>query len=226
MNNLSKLKNVHLNEDIWCVAAGSSMDFIDSSFFKNKIVIGQNQVYKKVPCTYVVMKDLMENPRFERSIQEVKSVNIPLIYSKYHAGHYNSPKGLNQTDYKNSYMFDHIDNASPIESHLNTIGTDTMVAKKSTITSVMNIAAYMGAKNIIVCGVDCGTINKNLYYKNYTESDWTSAGNWENASGWIQGTYDYNLLIRDKIKEIYNCNIYSLNPFMNFKLDGNEFTAC
>lgn len=230
--NITELKNIHHNEDIWCIAAGSSMDFIDSSFFEGKIVIGQNQVYKKYPCSYIVMKDLMESPRFPRSIKEIESKNIPLIYSKHFKGHYS--EYLNQTHYTNSYVFDHVDNLLHTSEHLKCIEKDIFsktggklfVARKSTMTSIMHIAAYMGAKNIIVCGVDCGTMNGNLYYENYTESDWISADNWTNASGWIQGTSDHNLAIRDKIKEVYGCNIYSLNPFMNFNLDGNEYKAC
>lgn len=224
MKDFKELKNIHKGKDIWCIAAGSSMDFIDPSFFNGKILIGQNQVYKKYPCNYIVMKDLMEHPRFTRSVEEVKSLDIPLIYSKYHAGHYSSK--LNETDYKNSYIFDHNDNKEGIESALNVIGTDKMSVIKSTITSIMNIAAYMGAKNIIVCGVDCGKINGNLYYKGYTEKDWTSAENWGSIEGWIEGTSDYNLAVRDIIMEKYKCNIYSLNPFMNFKLDYNEFEPC
>ena len=224
MKKLSELKNIHLNKDIWCVAAGSSMDYVDPSFFENKIVIGQNQVYKKYKCDYVVMKDLMETPRFPRSIEEVKQLDIPLIYPKHHMGHY--AYQLNQVNYENSYIFEHNDNRLGIESALSVIGTEFMTVIRSTMTTIMNIAAYMGAKNIIICGVDCGRINNNLYYENYVEPDWTSSGNWNQVEGWLQVTQKHNLSIRDKIKEVYKCNIYSLNPFMNFKLDGNEYKAC
>lgn len=224
MKMLSELKNKHQEKDIWCLAAGSSMDFIDPSFFKNKIVIGTNQVYKKFPCTYVLMKDLKESPRFTRSVEEVKLKNIPLIYSKYHAGHYSS--GLNETDYKNSYVYNHADNRADLQEHLKVIGTEVMVAKRSSITSCMNIAAYMGAKNIIICGVDCGTINGNTYFKNYTEKDWKSGGNDSGIKNWIAATDSINISIRDQICKKYNCNIYSLNPFINFKLDGNKYSPC
>ena len=174
MKDFKTLKDIHKGKDIWCIAAGSSMDFIDPSFFEGKIVIGQNQVYKKYPCTYVVMKDLNEHPRFSRSVDEIEKLNIPLIYSQYHAGHYAA--GKNKTNYKNSYMFSHNDNRGGIEAAIKVIGTDEMAVIRSTITSIMNIAAYMGAKNIMICGVDCGKINDNLYseggelyYKDGTE---------------------------------------------------------
>lgn len=224
MKDFKTLKNFHKGKDIWCIAAGSSMDYVDSSFFENKIVIGQNQVYKKYPCDYIVMKDLMEKPRFPRSIKEIQQKNIPLIYSKYYAGHYAS--GLNKTDYENSYIYDHVDNRADIQFHLDIIGTDKMVAKRSSITSIMNIAAYMGAKNIIICGVDCGTINGSTYFKGYTEKDWISGGNNPGIKNWLAATDSINLQIRNQICKKYNCNIYSLNPFMNFNLDGNEYSPC
>ena len=36
----------------------------------------------------------------------------------------------------------------------------------------------MGAKNIMLCGHDCGRLDGNLYYEGYMESDWISSENW------------------------------------------------
>ena len=69
-------------------------------------------------------------------------------------------------------------------------------------------------------------LNGNLYFNGYTEKQWHSGENDPNIENWLTTTDQINLSIRDKIKEVYGCNIYSLNPFMNFKLDGNEFTPC
>ena len=163
----------------------------------------------------------MEQPRFPRSIKEIQSKNIPLIYSKYYAGHYNS--GLNKTDYNNSYVFDHVDNKAPIEDHLKTIGSDIMAAKKSSITSIMNVAAYMGAKNVILCGHDCGTINGDLYFNGYIEDDWVSAGNWGGINEWMGSIEIQSQKVRRYLMEKYNCNIHSLNPFLNLGLEENKF---
>ena len=105
MKDFKTLKNFHKGKDIWCIAAGSSMDYVDSSFFENKIVIGQNQVYKKYPCDYIVMKDLMEKPRFPRSIKELNDLGIPLIYSEFYKGRSNFEK--NKVQHNNSFMFSH-----------------------------------------------------------------------------------------------------------------------
>ena len=83
---LTELKNKYNNQDIWIVLAGSSMDYISQEFFENKIVLGVNQVYKHYKCDYVIMKDCMETPRYTRSIEQLQSKNIPLIYSEYYKG--------------------------------------------------------------------------------------------------------------------------------------------
>ena len=36
---IKELKDIHTGQDIWIIGAGSSMDFVDPSFFDNKICI-------------------------------------------------------------------------------------------------------------------------------------------------------------------------------------------
>jgi hypothetical protein len=86
--NITELKDIYKGLDIWCILAGSSMDYVDPSFFEDKIVIGLNQVYKKFPCNYILMKDCLEGPRFPRSIEELDKLEIPLLFSKYYKGSY------------------------------------------------------------------------------------------------------------------------------------------
>ena len=44
---LIDFKNKHKDSDIYIIASGKSLDFIEPNFFNNKITIGINQVYKK-----------------------------------------------------------------------------------------------------------------------------------------------------------------------------------
>ena len=41
---IDSLKDVHKNQDIWVIGAGSSMNYVDPSFFDNKITVGLNHV--------------------------------------------------------------------------------------------------------------------------------------------------------------------------------------
>ena len=221
---LTELKNKYNNQDIWIVLAGSSMDYISQEFFENKIVLGVNQVYKHYKCDYVIMKDCMETPRYTRSIEQLQSKNIPLIYSEYYKG--DDSKEKNIANHNNAYCFKHNSKRNSFDYGLENLSDDEIISSKSTVTSMMHIAAYMGAKNIILCGHDCGRLNGNLYYEGYMERDWQSSENWPGISNRINEIEVETLQVRNYLMEKYNCNIHSLNPFLNFGLEGHKFTSC
>ncbi len=219
--NFSELKNKHLGEDIWIISAGSSMNYINPNFFKNKITVGQNHVYKHFPCSYILMKDCMEEPRFPRSIKELNQLNIPLIFSKYYKGYHSKQKNI--VEHNNAYAFSHNPRITHLEEEITNLSDDDIVVSKSSITSLIHVAAYMGAKNIILCGHDCGTLDGNLYYEGYVENDWTSSANWSGITNWISTLEKQSQLVRGYLMEKYNCNIYSLNPFLNLNLEGHKY---
>lgn len=219
---MKRLKNKHKGEDIWLLLAGSSMDYIDPSFFKGKTTIGQNHMFKLFPCSYIVMKDCMEEPRFPRSIKELDKLQIPLIYSEYYKGHANLEK--NTVQHSNAYCFSHNPRTPNVwlkDETLNLQKNDIIVSR-STVTTLMHIAAYMGAKNIILCGHDCGRLNGNLYTKGYIENDWELAS-WSGINTFIGKLEDESKLVKKYLKDKYNVNIYSINPFLNLNLEGNKF---
>jgi hypothetical protein len=228
---ISELKNKHSGEDIWIILGGASMDYVSYSFFENKIVLGINQVYKHYPCNYILMKDCLEEPRFPRSIKQLDSLNIPLIFCEYYKGyqHYENclwdPQGgeKNIVEHKNSYMFKHNPRSKSLIEELPTLGEDELIVSKSSVTSLLHLAAYMGASNIMLCGHDCGTLDNNLYYTDYTEKDWKSAGNWRGIGTWISRLEVESQMVRAFLMKRYGVNIHSLNPFLNLNLEGHEF---
>jgi len=163
----------------------------------------------------------MEEPRFPRSIQECDNLNIPLIYSQYYKGH--QEKGLNEPQHSNAYAFAHNNRTQPLESEIEQLSEHEIVVSKSTATSLMHIAAYLGAKNIILCGHDCGTLDGDLYYDNYLEEDWVSSGNWSGITTWMHSLEYESQVVRAFLKQRYNCNIHSLNPFLNLSLESHNY---
>ena len=218
---ISELKNKHSGEDIWIILGGASMDYVSYSFFENKIVLGINQVYKHYPCDYILMKDCMETPRFPRSIRKLDTLGIPLIFCEYYKGH--RIYELNKPDHSDSYMFKHNPRRKSLKEELQTLGEDELIVSKSSVTSLLHLAAYMGASNIMLCGHDCGTLDNNLYYKGYTEKDWVSAENWSEIGKWISRLEVESQMVRDFLIKKYGVNIHSLNPFLNLSLEGHEF---
>jgi len=221
--NIAELKNKHKDEDIWTICSGPSMSFIESSFFDNKIVIGQNDIFRKFKCDYVVAKDLCERPRYSDLVEDLKKENIPLIFPKHHAGH--TDDKINEPDIVNAYRFEHLQNHSGdrINEVFPSIGTDKIIVSRSTITTCMHIACYMGAKNIILCGHDCGAIDDNNYMKNLAIENWTSSPNWDGYNNWLSAIENDTINVRRELENYYGCNIYSLNPFVNFGLEGHSY---
>jgi len=52
---IQKLKNKYKG-DIWVLGSGAQMDMYTPDFFKDKITIGVNLIYKKFPCKYVLIR--------------------------------------------------------------------------------------------------------------------------------------------------------------------------
>lgn len=225
MKLLKEFKDIHKNEDIYVLASGKSVDFIDNSFFNNKTVIGVNQAYKKVECKYLVrkecklIKDIIDNNnsstihfisrgdcgcRNNRNVQTLK---------KYH---YDTKENI--------IVYSHNSNNHNVPSKLP--DDDELIVSYSTITTAIHLAAYMGATNIILIGHDCGSINGECNFKGYHNNE-TYKIAWKNGKEdyikWLKKIESQTIKLRSLIKNKYGCNIYSLNPFINFGLEGNIY---
>ena len=55
------------------------------------------------------------------------------------------------------------------------------------------------------------------------EDDWVSSANWSGITNWMSALEKQSQLVRGYLMEKYNCNIYSLNPFLNLNLEGHKY---
>ena len=129
----------------------------------------------------------------------------------------------NTPDYENSYFFKHNSKKTEFDYNLENLKEDEILSSKSTAASIIHIAAYMGAKNIILCGHDCGRLYGDMYYDGYMESDWISSENWPGIDSHTSKIEIETQKLRLYLMETYDCNIHSLNPFLNFGLEGHKF---
>jgi hypothetical protein len=219
MKNITSLKNTHSGEDIYILASGKSVDFFDESFFDGKIVIGVNQAYKFTWCDYLVRKEV----KFIKQSLETESV---VIVSEYDSGNLNSGEqklNTNKIDHPNLYYFEHLDNQ---HARLDTsvFGTDKIVVSFSTITSAIHIAAYMGAKNIILIGHDCGTIDGEMTFKGYYDSikdtPWVS---WDQYKSWLKIIESQTIEVKKQVKKHYGANVVSVLPFVSLNLENHLY---
>ncbi len=219
MKTIKELENKHKGKDIYVLASGKSVDFIDPRFFDRKIVVGVNQVYKKFECDYLVRKEV-------KFIKPSLATGAIVVVSEYDSGNLNSGDGkLNtHTKHANIRYFKHLDNE---HQNVNTsiVGDpEHLVVSFSTLTSAMHLAAHMGADNIILVGADHGVLDGKMtfddYYDGLGDTPWS---NWSQYRNWLRVIEGQTLKVKKDLQEYYDCTIISLNPFINFGLEGHKY---
>ena len=210
-----ELKNKHPNLDIYVVGSGPSLNHINKTFFNNKIVMGVNRVVKSVRCDYVVSKDARG---FKELVTHTGDAKI--IISRGNCGQLDS---LNKPSF-DCYIFDHLPFGLGLSPNLNAVGSDSIVISHSTITSAIHLAAYMGAKNIILVGHDCGSIDGEFIVKNYYDEILPTQGSLKGYHKWLINDIEKHTIdLKNKLIEHYNCNIVSINPFINLGMEGHLY---
>ena len=92
--------------------------------------------------------------------------------------------------------------------------TTGLMIGNSSIHGAIHLAAYIGAKYIVLVGADCGQLNGVDRFSGYIKGD----------TPWSE--YNKKLIIMKKwILENFGAKVYSLNPFVNFNLEGVSFVG-
>jgi len=221
---LRLLKNSKLGEDIYVVAAGASGDFLKAEFFEEKCVIGVNRVFEHFPCNYAVFKEFSS----QRAEAVADMLGVIEVVARGQFGIGVSAGGNSNTAIFSSsecVFFDH-DNNSTDTIKLTSIAknSDKLVVSDSTITTAMHLAAYLGAENIILVGHDCGTLDGMATLKSYYQSEnHIYQGSFEDYYSWLREIEGQTILVKEALKSKFGCNVYSLNPFINFGLEGHVY---
>lgn len=218
---VNELKNKHKGQDIYIICSGKSCDFIDPLFFRNKITIGVNQVYRKFKTTYLVRK---EGNYLKKVLNESHPSTIHCVTEgdcggndKKNVTAYINDKSIH--DKKNIFFIKHKKNPHSVQIPDN---DNQLIVSYSTSTTAVHLAAHLGAANILLVGHDCGAINGQTNFDGYYDGIKCIPG--KGYNNWLsQVSNDINIF-KKWIKEKYDCNVYSINPFTNFRLDGNKFT--
>jgi hypothetical protein len=193
------------------IASGPSAGYVDPDFFEGKITIGVNRVWNRFKTTYLVVKE-------SAVLQDAIRSGAQVIGSRYNCATLSGAESQAKGDW---YVFDHRNNGiEGVELDVIDPESDEIVVSFSTITSAMHVAAYMGAQNILLVGHDCGTLDGKMNFSGYPENLMKSESFYRDFLSRIE---PQSLQVRDRLKQVYGCNIYSLNPFLNFGLEGHHY---
>jgi len=218
---IKEFGNKHKGKDVYVLGSGGTLNFIDPKFFYKKITVCVNDVGEVyLPTTqYVVTKYHTEAISYAKAMP-----NTSVVTSRGSLGstHYTDLPELN-----NLYTFEHNVNRDAGTSTITdwpTTEPDSLFVSWSSITSAMHFAAFLGAKNIIMVAHDCGELDDRGWVKGYPVETWdgkkVDEAKERNKQFEIQ-----SIAVKKKLIQLYGCNIYSLNPFINYNLEGVKYRS-
>lgn len=203
-------KDSRKGETIYVLGSGSSLNFIPPEFFADKACVCVNRVGQTLGLTnfYTVS-------HYHRDAMTVADAypHLPVIAPVADLGA-GGPEAANVEPTQpniyrfptNPQLFDRFDPALhwPDEPH-------TLVAGPTSLHMTMHFAQYLGAAHIVLVGADCGTLDSNSNFTGYSIGD-NPFEVWQRTIGGVA----------DQIRA-HGTSVHSLNPFVNFALEGHRF---
>ncbi|MBD2777349.1 hypothetical protein ICL16_36205 [Iningainema sp. BLCCT55] len=223
---VSQLYNVHPNSDIYVIGTGTSLRVFPISLLENKITIGLNMAWKTVPVRYsITIHPELSIPEFlpdEKPKPEITWVTK-----------YNKTKGLvspEQFKYaeENFYFFEtegrsntqppnKPSDAGRILEWVRKPTDNKLYLWTSIAQSGVNLAANMGAKNIILIGCDnCALLDNHHAHQQHTR--WRDASPEERYREYYEGLAEMRPVLRDR-----GINLVSLTPFLSLAHPEKDF---
>jgi hypothetical protein len=223
-SNMKKIQEIygrHPGSDIYIVGTGTSLRVFPLAFLKDKITIGLNQSWKVLDTTYAItMMPKLNIPEFIEGEpghpgitwvtkpSKVKGQCTPdeVAYAEDHFyGFENdgraSMTGLDEPS-ETGRVLDWVLHPNPDKLYLWT----------SISQSAMNLAANMGAKNIILVGCDNGAIDGN-HHAHDQHTMWKGESPDVRYMQYYEGVAEVRATLRMR-----GVNVVNMNPFL--KVDG------
>lgn len=208
------------------------MNHIDPSFFEERIAIGVNQVYRRFTgLRYLVRK---EAHGLELAIRNASKSTIHFISQGDSGGPGNANLKTVQRDFPNAHnvvVFKHRVGWASKNYNLS-YPADGLIVSASTITSAMHLAAFMGASTILLAGHDCGSLDDKMHFSGYHTAfsrQGSSVTNTpEKYKAWMLNSAEHgieatSIQLKQKLWREYGARVHSLNPFINFGLEGHSY---
>ena len=214
-HNIRVLKNRHQGATIYVIASGASLDYVDPQFFDDKISITVNEAYQRFGLnlrgpSYVLM-------HHHDAAQAAIDAGCRLVTSQHDCGFATWPHADFQGEY---YTYRTAENTLSLTPTIN-LGAlerdadDELVISPSTVAEAVHFAAHLGATTIILCGADGGTLDGRLNVQHYNDGAGTNPQH-------VRLTEPLLLEVVTRLRA-RGVAVMSLNPFINFWLEGHVY---
>lgn len=223
MRSVSELYNRHQGADIYVVGTGTSLRVFPLNFFEDKITIGLNQAWKVFDTRYAItMMPKLNIPEFMAG--EAPKPHITWITKPSKVKAQCTPQEVAHAE-ANFYGFENdgnvsltgLEEISEAGRNLDWVRTpnpNKLYLWTSISQSAMNLAANMGARNIILVGCDNAPLGEN-HHAHAQHTMWRGTQPEVRYMQYYEGVAEVRAALRER-----GTNVVSLTPFV--KLDGAE----
>ena len=223
MRKVSELYGHHDGADIYIIGTGTSVRVFPLDFFSDKITIGLNQAWRIVNTTYAItMMPRLNIPEFierEKPRSQITWVTKPSKIK--------DQCTADEAAYANQHFFgfendgrasitglDEPSEAGRMLEWVRAPHPEKLYLWTSISQSAINLAANMGARNIVLVGCDNAALGEN-HHAHDQHTMWKGADPNLRYMQYYEGVAEVRAALRER-----GVNVLSLTPFV--KLDGAE----
>lgn len=229
MKSITDLYGTHPDSDIYVVGTGASMRVFPRNFLNGRISIGVNMAWKMMDVTYgITIHPDLNIPEFmpgEPSIPEIKWVvkkDKMTGMEQRHIAHaetffYNFRTGRKPGETEPEPSRPGTSSAARVLDYLRRPTEDYLYLWSSVSQTAVNLAANMGARNIILVGCDNADILGN-HHSHDQHTRWLGAMPDERYRDYYDGLAEVRTVLRER-----GVNLVSLNPFLGLGFHEHDF---
>ena len=229
MRPVSELYGRHRDADIYVVGSGTSMRVLPPSFLEGKITIGLNMAWKNVPVRYgLTIGPHVNVPEFIEG--EDPHPEIIWITKREKAKHVLSAEQFKYAD-ENFYGFTvrarsedpagagdlGVNDGARVIEYVREPSGEMLYQWSSISQTAANLAANMGARNVILVGCDnCSLAGNHHAAPQHTK--WLGKEPDERYLQYYEGLAEVRVALRER-----GVNLVSLSPFLKLDDPGMDF---
>lgn len=214
---INGFKGLFKGRTVYVFGSGASLEYFNPSFFHNKVCVATN----RVGVEYGLQNYYTCSHHYEAG-EEYPDLGIigPIICPDRDTTRMDMepiPDKGNVFRFRASEQHFHRFN---VKHHWP--DSDTLLVGSSGLHTSIHFAYWAGAETIILVGVDMGTLNGKVNFAKYLlRPHFKHRDTGQTEQSWVDWEPHTRAVVA-KIRSL-GCNVYSLNPFMNWNLEGHVY---